>query len=587
MKKPWLVWLAFGLCLAVVFAAMGWVSVALIRLDRAEIESRRQAAIEENVRLSLWRMDSMLSRIIARENARPYFSYSAFYPAERAYTKMFAELKQGEILVPSPLLTENTPYIKLHFQFAPDGTITSPQVPTGNQRDLAESKYTDYKKINSAEQNLKMLQSRLKFAQLTTMVSGKQRDTLRRSDFQEVISDNPKNLEKTQLLRNAGEYRARRESNLKGSQGQGQLGYVPKPSPPQSPIGENTMQPVWVDGALLLVRPVSVNKIHYLQGCWLDWPKLKKDMLESAKDLLPDADLAPVKTETDVESSRMLAALPVRIVSGLVPGLENGATSPVRITLIIAWCCVLLGAGAVAVLLFGAMSLSERRGAFVSAVTHELRTPLTTFRIYSEMLKEGMVTDEEKKKDYLNVLTSEADRLSHLVENVLAYARLERGRPGGRIEKIKLEDIIERAKEQLARRAEQAGMNISIEPKGDSFSAKVMADVSAVERILFNLVDNACKYASDASDKTIHLQTTTEKDAAVIRIRDHGPGVPGTDEGQLFKPFHKSAKEAANSAPGVGLGLALSHRLAREMGGDLYLDRSIKTGACFVLKLPC
>ncbi|TET33707.1 MAG: HAMP domain-containing histidine kinase [Planctomycetota bacterium] len=592
MKRPWLTWLAFGLCLAVVFAAMGWVSVALIRLDRAEIEARRQAAIEENVRLALWRMDSLLSRIIARENARPYFSYSAFYPAERAYTKLFAELRQGEILVPSPLLTENTPYIKLHFQFAPDGTITSPQVPTGNQRDLAESKYTSYKKINAAEQNLKMLQTRLKFATLTTLVSGIRQDEVAQPAGRAVISNNLKNMQELQQKRSMDEYRARQDSNIKGSQGQGQLGYLPEPPQPQSPIGENTMKPVWAEGtegtggALLLVRPVSVNKVEYLQGCWLDWPKLKKDLLESAKDLLPAADIMPVEPGTELESPRMLAALPAKLLPGAVPGLGNGATSPVRITLIIAWCCVLLGAAAVAVLLSGAMSLSERRGAFVSAVTHELRTPLTTFRIYSEMLKEGMVTDEDKKKDYLKVLASEADRLSHLVENVLAYARLERGRAGGRIEKIKLGDIIERAKEQLARRAEQAGMELAIEAQGDSLSLTVMADSSAVERILFNLVDNACKYASGASDKTIHLQTTTEKDAAVIRIRDHGPGVSGSDEGQLFKPFRKSAKEAANSAPGVGLGLALSHRLAREMGGDLYLDGSITTGACFVLKLP-
>ena len=82
------------------------------------------------------------------------------------------------------------------------------------------------------------------------------------------------------------------------------------------------------------------------------------------------------------------------------------------------------------------VALSERRGAFVSAVTHELRTPLTTFRMYAEMLAEGMVPSPEARQKYLETLRREADRLAHLVENVLQYARLERGRPGGRRENV-------------------------------------------------------------------------------------------------------------------------------------------------------
>ena len=83
---------------------------------------------------------------------------------------------------------------------------------------------------------------------------------------------------------------------------------------------------------------------------------------------------------------------------------------------------------AIGLVLGGALSLSERRGTFVSAVTHELRTPLTTFRLYTEMLDEGMVASGESQRNYMKTLRSEADRLGHLVENVLSFARLERGR---------------------------------------------------------------------------------------------------------------------------------------------------------------
>ena len=115
---------------------------------------------------------------------------------------------------------------------------------------------------------------------------------------------------------------------------------------------------------------------------------------------------------------------------------------------------------------------------------------------------------------------------------------------------------------------------------------KVRADVSAVERILVNLVDNACKFASRAANPYIVLELDRRDRLAVLRVRDYGPGISKREERRLFKPFRKSAREAANSAPGVGLGLALSRRLARQMGGRLRLDRRIKEGACFELILP-
>ena len=71
----------------------------------------------------------------------------------------------------------------------------------------------------------------------------------------------------------------------------------------------------------------------------------------------------------------------------------------------------------------------------------------------------------------------------------------------------------------------------------------------------------------------------------VVRVRDHGPGIPADESGRLFRPFRKSARDAANSGPGVGLGLALSRRLARRMGGDLVVDHSVPEGACLRLTL--
>jgi len=341
--------------------------------------------------------------------------------------------------------------------------------------------------------------------------------------------------------------------------------------------------PVWLGEALLLARRVTVNGEVYLQGCWLDWPTLRQWLSEEVHDLLPGAQLEPVRSPAGQQAPRALAALPARLVPGPMALPPEPAVSPIRFSLLIAWACVLLAAAAVGVLLHGAVALSKRRGAFVSAVTHELRTPLTTFRMYTEMLAERMVPDPETQRLYLETLRAEADRLSHLVQNVLAFARLDGARTGARLETVDLAELLQRAAHRLAQRAGQSGMELVVEAEAP---LPARADASAVEQILANLVDNSCKYGARATDRRIHLQARPLDGGVAVVVRDHGPGIAPREVSKVFRPFSKSARDAANSAPGVGLGLALSRRLARQMGGELRLDQGAGEGARFVLTLP-
>jgi signal transduction histidine kinase len=96
---------------------------------------------------------------------------------------------------------------------------------------------------------------------------------------------------------------------------------------------------------------------------------------------------------------------------------------------------------------------------------------------------------------------------------------------------------------------------------------------------------NACKYAATARERSLHLEAEADARHVRLRVRDHGQGISTEQRGRLFQPFRKSADEAARSAPGVGLGLALSRRLARQMGGDLTYQANGDPGASFVLTL--
>ncbi len=364
--------------------------------------------------------------------------------------------------------------------------------------------------------------------------------------------------------------------------------------PEADSVQEGTSRPIWIDDKLVLARRVVADGQVRIQGCWLDWPEIKHMLQQEVADLFPVLDLLPVTDETVVTPGRLLATLPVQLslpateLAGAAAGttLSPARLSAIRISLLIAWCCLVLGGVASAVMLHSVLALSERRAAFVSAVTHELRSPLTTFRMYAEMLAEGMVRDDQQRRSYLETLRVEADRLSHLVDNVLQYARLERGRNARRRVPIELERLMQQATERLPQRAKQSGMMLQEAPSPPVAQQVVWTDPAAVEQILFNLVDNACKYASSARDRRIHIQWSIGNGVAQVRVTDHGPGISHEQLKKLFRPFSKTDQEAAQSAPGIGLGLALCQRLATDVGGKLTYAPGPGTGAAFLLELP-
>jgi signal transduction histidine kinase len=594
MTHPWHIWTVFGLCLGVVLAAMGWISMTIVRLDRAEALAMQHADREEVIRLALWRMDSALGPLVSQVSGLPYFVYKPFYPADRGYTQMFNEAKPAEISLPSPLLTHESPYILLYFQFGPDGQLVSPQVPTGDTRDLAEAAYTTGEKIETAASRLAELRRVIDpDTLLAALPSGtspalamawppeRAEPLLPAQQAHRAQSANEQI--QVQRLRSAAERQARVQQQLEMNTANVELGnFLLGPAG----VTGGAIKPLWFGDVLLLARRVSVRGEEYVQGCWLDWPRVKQWLCAEVRDLLPKAQLEPIRSEPPADDVALLAALPAKLVPGEVPTYSGQPTSPLRASLLVAWVCVLLAAIAVASLLVGTVSLSERRATFVSAVTHEMRTPLTTFRMYTDMLLKDMIPSEEKRRRYLTTLRTEAHRLGHLVENVLAYARLERSRDRQPLERLTLRELTNRVKDRLTARVDQAEMKLMVEVDESVSQQRVRVDTSAVEQILFNLVDNACKYATAGSERLIHLEASYQAGQSAIQVRDHGPGVSETDLRRLFRPFCKSARDAANSSPGVGLGLALSRRLARSMGGDLRLNEGYEGGAGFVLTLP-
>jgi signal transduction histidine kinase len=618
MRHPWHYWLMYAAGLAAGTAAMGWLSWEAVSLDRAEARARQQAEQEDNIGRVLWRMDVRMMPLIAKEAARPYFLYQPFYRAPEADR---ANLNSAEI--PSPLLTQRSEFVLLNFQLGDDNRITSAQLPPREDWPRAIACGARPEDFLRCEAQLAQLQSEVSYGALEARLPRESfedvlaapvptsdwsnygsrqfvANELRPSETSRAASatqsgvsqerlpayvdyDEQVRLQRSQM-RNSADLVNRnvKFQTLAEQQYLQQREELAKESLPD--VSEGISRPVWVGERLLLARRVVVGGETLIQGCWLDWPQIRQVLLSESEGLLPGADLVAVTDSAEANIHRLLTTLPVQLVVAASAPPPVG-WSPIRTSLLFAWTCLVLAGVAAALLLHGLLGLSERRAAFVSAVTHELRTPLTTFRLYSEMLAGDMLPDAGKRRQYLDTLRVEADRLGHLVENVLAYARLERGRRGRHCERLAVSQLVNRFTRRFVERAAQADMRFVAELEAPVAEEICDTDPGAVEQILFNLVDNSCKYAARAVDRRIHLRVIRDGGYLRFVVADHGPGVAADVAGRLFRPFCKSAEQSANSAPGVGLGLALSLRLARELGGNLELAPPTDEGAAFVLSL--
>lgn len=374
-------------------------------------------------------------------------------------------------------------------------------------------------------------------------------------------------------------------------------------SGPVPTIRVGALRPRWLQAAtgepeLLYLRDVHVEGKTYQQGVWFDWPALRGALLAVSPGLPSGTTIDPVTLNTvlvNQNPQQQLATVPAVLRLPPIVRTPLGMT-PARWSLVLTWAAVLASVGAIGVVLRTAMRLSDRRVRFVGAVTHELRTPLTTFRLYSQMLADGMVTEEGARREYLNTLKQESGRLAGIVENVLAYARLNRaGRDQQRVrtEVTTPEALLVRVRPGLSRRAEQSGMDLIVSNEaGPAGDRELMVDPQSVERVLTNLVDNACKYAAPTGDDDPHAETRVHLDMRVvgenleILVADYGPGIDSSDRGKVFGEFQRGRAGQRADRSGLGLGLALSRGLARESGGDLRLIRRRGHGAEFLLTLP-
>ncbi|HIJ52002.1 MAG TPA: HAMP domain-containing histidine kinase [Planctomycetes bacterium] len=349
-------------------------------------------------------------------------------------------------------------------------------------------------------------------------------------------------------------------------------------------------------GQVFLVRNVQIEDTHFLQGFQLNEKKLIQEVKESTRRLMRDGmsfELPQTKNGWAENKNAAYTAVLVFDFGELVLNLMeiDPAWIAEQISQLRHWYFGIISIVLLAVTLALAslwlsartqLKLAQKKDDFISAVSHELRTPLTSIRMYSEMLEKNWVKSEDKLAEYYGSMRAESERLSRLIENVLDFSRIQKGRKKYTFSLGDINECIADVVEMMKPYAEQNGFSIKTEL---GQLGQTAFDPDAVTQIVVNLVDNAIKYARNAQDKIITVRTRSDDRFILIEVEDHGPGVPHRLRYKVFEEFFRSGSEATRETTGTGLGLALVKKFAQAHDGFVEIITARPIGAIFRVAL--
>ncbi len=227
------------------------------------------------------------------------------------------------------------------------------------------------------------------------------------------------------------------------------------------------------------------------------------------------------------------------------------------------------------------MKDARQKTSFVSSVSHELKTPLTSIRMSAELLLSGRVSDVKKKDNYLSVIVSESERLTRLINNVLDFGKLEQGKKNYRLTYVEVDRFLAQLIE--AHRVRIAAQGLKILTRIEPGDFRIRTDRDALEQVVLNLMDNVLKYAG--TGEYIQFVLARDPHAVLLTLCDDGPGIPGDRKEMIFEKFFRVDSSLTATQPGSGLGLSISRRILRDLGGDLYLEPGKETGCCFTARI--
>jgi signal transduction histidine kinase len=227
-------------------------------------------------------------------------------------------------------------------------------------------------------------------------------------------------------------------------------------------------------------------------------------------------------------------------------------------------------------------SLDRLKDDFMSSVTHELRTPLTSIRALAELMRDDPKIDLKQRKQFIEIIVSETERLSRLVNQVLDMAKIESGHAEWHTEEVDMCALVRQAVATTAEmfKERQTLVTLSLPER----PVLMLADPDRLMQVMLNLLSNAAKFVPVPGGR-VGVSLSNDDDGVTVRVTDNGPGVSAEQQALIFERFRQGG-DAANRPQGTGLGLPISRQIVAHFGGRLWLESSPGQGAAFCFTLP-
>jgi len=228
------------------------------------------------------------------------------------------------------------------------------------------------------------------------------------------------------------------------------------------------------------------------------------------------------------------------------------------------------------------LRLNKLKSEFISNVSHELKSPLTSIRMMTEMLHSKRVSSEERKSEYYSVMLEETEHLSHLIDNILDFSRLEDERKKYHYEDQDLIDLLEKFLDSVGERLKEGGFMVRFDHSGQV--PFISADKDALHQVFYNLVDNAIKYSGNSRQVDISLVVRDEE--VLVSVKDYGIGISRSDQEKIFERFYRSEDPQTKDVKGSGIGLTIVKKIVEAHRGHLTLESRPGKGSTFCIHLP-
>ena len=225
----------------------------------------------------------------------------------------------------------------------------------------------------------------------------------------------------------------------------------------------------------------------------------------------------------------------------------------------------------------------NNRKELVAGISHDLATPLTALKGYISGMRDGIANTQEKRQHYLDMMIETTDNMTHLVESLFLFSKLDLGRMEFHTEPVAIynyfNDFVEEKKLYFAER----GLNLTL--TGESTPTRVKIDYSQFARVVDNILSNSIKYKRNES-VNVEINIKVQSDKVIIAFIDDGIGVDAENLPKLFESFYRTDKARSNVAKGSGLGLAIVKQIINSLNGQVKAENSSSGGLKIIIILP-